>query len=444
MSYLYTATMLITSVAALYVVLITIFRTLSGHSLQIIVRLFILGFLYYTLQLGWILTAYPLQEFFISGWKAILILSSFYIITCIGAGLSFLIFAPIYSLRQTSIEIPYLYLLFIVLSGFLGYAKAFLLWIIYFSTNVSFGMYWIFGSPALSIALTPLARLYSYIGISGTDALIGGLVVSLFWYTQKGRVWFRFASLISLLIISFIISTSVFIDYQGTATLDVPLDNDTYALVIATQSNLKTNKDRSQQIDDTLSVINISQYAIIVVPEGSGISSSTTMLLASTSAPYIFSKAVYNNENLESTIFVNNPQNGASVITTKRFLVPFGEYMPIIFSALGGLMIGSRDIERVGMVRNFHAGTGVAYTNFGSEFIGFGLCSDLWSQEGIWVSQKHQGATIFILQSNTLFHGNRWFLTNLYAWHRAHAYSSQTRVVSVPNDSPIWVVDGRK
>jgi len=182
---------------------------------------------------------------------------------------------------------------------------------------------------------------------------------------------------------------------------------------------------------------------MIIVPEGSDISPATDMLLAIASTSYIYSRAVYANENMESTLLIHQSKKEPLVVTSKRFLVPFGEYMPIIFSALGSVMIGSRDIERVGMTRNFNAGNGVVYTIVNSTLIGFGLCSDLWSQEGIWVSQKHPGSTIFILQSNSLFHENPWFLTNLYAWHRVHAYASKTRVVAVPNDSPLWVVDGR-
>lgn len=128
----------------------------------------------------------------------------------------------------------------------------------------------------------------------------------------------------------------------------------------------------------------------------------------------------------------------------EKFLMPFGEYMPSLFSFVGVSLLNNEDMYRVSRQRDYTPGKGVINLPLGGEDILTGLCSDVWSYEGLATTSKHKNQTLFIPQSNSIFNMNPWFLTNLYAWHNAHAYSSSLRIVSVPNDSPIWVIDARR
>jgi hypothetical protein len=110
---------------------------------------------------------------------------------------------------------------------------------------------------------------------------------------------------------------------------------------------------------------------------------------------------------------------------------------------LGKLIIGERKIESIENSRGHTSGQGLSYLQVdGINFL-VGLCSDMWSLQGVSFSKKYPKENLFVFESNSLFHNNPWFFTNLYAWHRVHAYSAGVRMITVPNDSPIWVIDAR-
>jgi hypothetical protein len=129
-------------------------------------------------------------------------------------------------------------------------------------------------------------------------------------------------------------------------------------------------------------------------------------------------------------------------ITEKKFLIPFGEYIPLVFTYSGALFLSDENFTKVITRKQRDSGRGLQEKWINGELYVVGLCSDFWSREGIAVAKKSQARKALAFESNSFFRNNRWFLVNLYAWHTYFAKSTGKTLVSVPNDSPIWVING--
>jgi hypothetical protein len=160
---------------------------------------------------------------------------------------------------------------------------------------------------------------------------------------------------------------------------------------------------------------------------------------------FLYGKNFLDNDKLYNGIFLFS-QGEEKMITSKDFLIPFGEYVPPMFTFIGSAFLGEEleALERDRGYSSLKGKSGVAEVDIDGYRFFVALCSDAWS----YVSLVHlfgrsgEVATdMYVLQSNTLFHSNTWFLNNLYAWHKLLANSRNITLFSVPAASPLWKVD---
>lgn len=437
---IYTIITLSSAILAYWCVLLIIkkSRECSRYSL---LKLLAIGTVYYGITFSWILTVYPLTEFHINGTGSILFIIFFYAITSLALGSSFIIFYTLtlfpFQLCPPWLSLSMQVLVFGVLVALLSYIKSFILFVVYYAQNISFGWYWLFGDPSLSFAFTPLADLYGVLGTTGLDFLLGSIIYILFITRKKIRMIIIVTGILLLGMYSLLIHTTIITIKKN--------DRDPYIstlgsefLIIPTVKH--GEKDRQEVIYEKINSLE-KNNTIVVIPESVDISQKIIKALDSRNSIIIFGRNYFTNQLIYNTLFIKNANLENPIkITEKKFLMPFGEYMPSFFKVLAKVFIPSKKIDTLTLTRNYSAGTGLQELQLNGESFIIGLCSDFWSREGMQFSKKSQASTAFVFESNTLFHNNSWFLINLYAWHVIFAKTTHKKLIAVPNDSPAWII----
>ncbi len=399
------------------------------------------GALYYSVTLSWILTAYPLSDIKLEGLGSTLLLISFYALTALVAGLSFAVFVSLrlFSLISSTstlfkISKAVVFGLLVVVSGYL---KSFLLFILYYAPNISFGWYWLFGDPSLSLVFTPFSHLYSYIGTDGVSFLFGVLLY-LFFLLQKNMQKVFGMSLIALCILwLFLPSTNTFTLTDISEEQYITTLGQSFIVIPTTKSGIRT---RQELVLDRILSLEDKKY-IILTPESVGINDDISKEINKLDSTIIYEKGVLIDNKLYNSLFIKNIENTQSIkITEKKFLIPFGEYMPSFFKIVARLFISSSKIELLEMNRDYDSGFGLQEIKLDGEVYIVGLCSDFWSREGVSFAKNSKAKKALVFESNSFFHGNKWFLINLYAWHVMFAKTTHKDLISVPNDSPAWIL----
>lgn len=416
-------------------------------------KTYIIGIFFFTIIFSWILTSYPLEYIGFHGFTSVVLLLLYFVVTIGVASLTFLMFPFIFlgvsnNLISTKIKSSIFFhcILFGTLFTLFGYILSLVFYILYFSFHLTFGWYWIFADPALLFIFTPFSLFLPYIGLSGVNFAIGFII------PLVSRLGFlKSTATISL----FFIFSAVFIFTNKEYTHNK----------IITPSVTATSTEGSFLKNGF--IISTSRYLLIspkdiikkeimlygahkenlfyLVPEDVGFDPSILLFIKKQDSKIIFGSSQYIGPKHYNALFYYDPSLGSPIaLTEKRFLIPFGEYVPSFFKFTSALFLSHENLNTILKKRTRDSGTGLREIAIDGELYVVGLCSDFWSREGISFARASQAKKAIAFESNSFFRNNKWFLINLYAWHTFFAKATGKVLISVPNDSPIWIIDGRK
>ncbi len=400
------------------------YRLIALHALVSWKRIWFFGFLYYCVLFSWILTAYPLDDFLLPKYIGLLVIFIFYLIVCSVAGSSLLIF--IYSKRLRLVWHRMVYFIFIFF--IFDVVKNVALSLLFYSDSAGFDVHWGFGLPLLSFALTPLLHLGYFFG----TALLAFTFIGIGLCFAKNKVATVVVTSLALLTISLLsIEPDASPSYFRSLT-----KGGKQVVVFSSQG-----KDAYfyRDVLDVIDKMSLPDKSIIFFPEDSYLSEE---LLSSLKMFYVIhGETVVSNGRMYNQLTLYFDGN-KEVLTSKNFLIPFGERVPFFFSLLGDFLFLGDHFESLKEMREYSVttlGGPKSITLDGYSFL-VALCSDAWSKpSGRFFSQTKE-EDIYIIQSNRIFHGNKWFLVNLFAWHTSLSVLYDKNVIAVPRDSPLWAI----
>ncbi len=379
------------------------------------------GAIYYGVTHTWFLTTYPLNEFGLSGPEGILFIAVVYSLLAFVTGSTFFIF---YFLRFVEAQRISPLIKGLIFGGFvasLSYIKSLLLTIVLSAPNTNFDWYWIFGDPSLSFALTPFSDLYTILSLGMIDFLLGFIVYSV---VTKQKI----VVACSLL---FIVGTTMYLDQSYARQEHTSVDMESFVVLPTVHERGATEK---------ILTYPPSPHNIFLIPEKVSFNLIMADEINRAGSSAIYSKRIEVNGISKSSLEYRRSSTSVEVVAEKKFLLPFGEYMPTLFKSLGQIFISTETMNHLISTRNHYSGRGLQEFYIKDEKFVIGLCSDFWSRTGMEYARTSDAEVALAFESNVLFHSNRWFLTNLYAWHVIFAKSAHKDIITVPNGSPAWHV----
>jgi apolipoprotein N-acyltransferase len=136
-----------------------------------------------------------------------------------------------------------------------------------------------------------------------------------------------------------------------------------------------------------------------------------------------------------------DPKTGTAFMRNKRFLFPFGEYIPFFMKSIISLFVNPEKLALYESQREYTSGEApYAYdTKFGR--VGVLICSELTSSNAI-ASLKKSRPDVVVLQSSLLWtHDNPYYLMSHILALKILAVSVARPVISVSNGGPSIMLD---
>jgi apolipoprotein N-acyltransferase len=401
----------------------------------VLFKLLCIGSVYYAFSLSWIITAYPLIDFDIVSGKGAFGFALFYIVICLVAGVSFLTFVLLLFFKHWwSKGLSFIAAIFIV-----EFLKTLFLSLLFYSQTTPLEFHFAFGSVISGVGSTSLAMF----GAGILFLLMGVTSFALFycWINNK-KVWS--AVLFSIVCVYFVIAS-----YGDTSMSEdrnfLYEKREGRNILIFKREEGEDGFLFESRVMTTLKTFTSFDALIVFLPENTNPSPKLLNFFTThESHHFLYGKNFFDNDKLYNGIFLFS-QGEEKMITSKDFLIPFGEYVPPVFAFIGSIFLDG-ELEALERDRGYSSlkdKSGVAEVDVDGYRFFVALCSDAWSYTSLMhpFDRSGEGATdMYVLQSNTLFHSNIWFFNNLYAWHKLLANSRNITLFSVPTASPLWKV----
>jgi apolipoprotein N-acyltransferase len=344
------------------------------------------------------------------------------------SSLHFLMFYIIYKRKYSPLKISFFIFLIVYFSS---YVRNFLMNSFYYSPIFKSGNYWYFGEPALNFTYTKYNLLLKFLDIRLASSL---LCVSLFFI-----IYLNIKHKHKIILKAVFLSILIFSIFPN----EIKLDFNEFSY-----GTKKISKEISIKIYEKGVIIKKPKNPdIYIYPEDYNFSNYEKSEAVKNKRISIYNKIIdtENGKKISSVYkFLENVDKKYSEevqISDKQFIMPYGEYIPTISKYLSYAFLSWDKADYLDSERSFMSGeikTSVQNIN-GSNFI-FLLCSDAWTFETLKISNKKNIDYVVILESNTIFNDNKWFLTHLYSWHYLTHLQSNKTIISVPKTGPAWVI----
>ncbi|MEK7194670.1 MAG: hypothetical protein AAB667_00175 [Patescibacteria group bacterium] len=329
------------------------------------------------------------------------------------------------------------------------YLRAWVFGIVWAGSGSSLGPNWTFGNPAYWLtAFSPFAQSASWWGMYGIDFVLVVLIVAgIFSYKYPAK---RQINLATLVTIAAVCGGAIIIGSQpndGTNNIPVAL--------IQTEKQTQPNYSGDEAFKDAQQKLKLIKEAatkfeksggIIILPEGSALSTFLNSILTPTAIQEYFRKLgpteilIVDNVKTEtstglvSRIAMISSRDGLIASKDKHVIAPGGEYVPFI--ARGLISVGNLlglDFKRPSSIV---AGSD---TLTASKPISASLvaCSDVFSTDAV---RDKNASVILGVNSLALFRGSGWLSYQILAANKMRAIENRSWLAWASNSSHSYII----
>lgn len=214
---------------------------------------------------------------------------------------------------------------------------------------------------------------------------------------------------------------------------------------------LADTAENTKRIADLLS--GVRDVDVVVLPESAGFVSGMRLLYGAEASgrirdvfgdavPIMIDSASGEHEGTQrSMLEVFDAATSRSVLSSKRFLLPDGEYVPYLYRPLIALLGGEDTLRAITEHREFTPGPVPAPFEIASAPVGILFCNEALSPV-LYQTLARDGAEAFVnLSSHAWFHGSRAVYEHMQRVARVRAIESRRFYLQANNTAPSFALD---
>ena len=335
---------------------------------------------------------------------------------------------------QNRLKKPALWSLLVLMAGWVvtEWARSLAISMFLYGSGGSIGDYWNFGSLGLAVISSPVGILSRTIGMYGLSALVIGLAVCTIWAAQK-----NYKPVTALLVIAVVLGFASYLPYaRGAAKpkLQVSVLQRTGEIDDLSSSYAAIRNKNNSPKD----LILLSEYSSVTRPENSRLNSRYVLNRLSQDGVSIDVTKTPDRYNLME---VRNKKNRITQSQTKQLLIPFGEYMPTVFSSILANTGQQNMLNKFDSSKRLSKGQPPQVVAVGEVMVAPVACSGILGKDIYRQLTLKGGQVLTNSASLVTFGGSRAYFRQTAQMARFHAIANNRPYIQATIGAPAFALD---
>ncbi len=423
-------------VGLLYYFLRTSFKK-SGK--QLLLHWILFGFIVNAYGLSWLYTAYPL-EWMRPGVIQLFALGALHLILSVSTALSY---TPLALARHKKIPQEFLPLVFASLLVIAEVGRALIISMLYYKEGTAtLGLHFTAGTIGNALSTTPLIE-FAYFG--GTFALTFVLGYLVYVGSSKQHVLQYWKHALGIMVV--LVCVHFFIP--------APLPKEGTSIgIITTNFTLPKNvegygeafKEQEKKVHDMTLQLASSSPSFIVYPEDTRYitnltpSHKTDLLILFGNTLFIDGDTIPTKNGYSNVSLFYYPKRTKISVRGKEFLLPFNEYLPLVFESIFKPFVPEGEMESYTKLHTYASVVSDKTVIFNKTRIGTLLCSEILSFSVVNALKKENPDIVFFQSRMNVFHNNIWTIMHMRSFTKVAATQLRKPFVSSISGAPSFVI----